>query len=518
MSMYIFAIGGTGAKCAEAIVHGAAAGWFFKPEQPDEKIKIFFIDPDDANGNVARARDTLLDYQRCRKLLKLDMDNETSWMRTEIESTDIWSPFAKQVNKTLNHFFDYASYAKTSVGSIFELLYSEAERLDDLKEGFHGRPAVGSAVFSQVNLSEVNDPFWQKILGELEAEKQNEPTIFLCGSIFGGTGASGFPTLAKLIYKELKNRGISFRLGGVLMLPYFTFEIPPEQDRSEIFAKPNEFLQNTEIALEYYLEQAKSTFNTIYLLGDGVAQKQVLGKFSKGQANQVNLPHFLEMYGALAARHFWLYGSNDMGQVGLMTTKKPNYISWNDLPKDFPSSMEIKLNLDVAKSLINLTRFAFSWHSGLDPMLKNSISMGARTFHPGAPWFELFFDPDKRIFNPQNMPRIEDSSEQEMVKALNNWCERYLKWISHITYSSSDRLKLFNVQYFMDRDGLLKKGNIHDLSSIVNDYSFKESKDDFNTTINFSLRQIKNDYLGGKPGTSSLAKSLYWSMQPDNTM
>ena len=56
----------------------------------------------------------------------------------------------------------------------------------------------------------------------------HEVRIFLVSSIFGGQGASGFPSIARLIRKILEQKGIQegVYIGGALMLPYFKFPKP----------------------------------------------------------------------------------------------------------------------------------------------------------------------------------------------------------------------------------------------------------------------------------------------------
>ena len=47
MTLYIIAIGGTGARCVEAITQCAATGLFTA-----EPIKVVFVDADESNGNL----------------------------------------------------------------------------------------------------------------------------------------------------------------------------------------------------------------------------------------------------------------------------------------------------------------------------------------------------------------------------------------------------------------------------------------------------------------------------------
>ena len=71
----------------------------------------------------------------------------------------------------------------------FEVLYSEKERTTQLHEGFRGHPSIGAAVMAQTVLGG-GEP-WKTFNSKVA--KDPNPKIFLAGSIFGGTGASGLP-------------------------------------------------------------------------------------------------------------------------------------------------------------------------------------------------------------------------------------------------------------------------------------------------------------------------------------
>ena len=55
------------------------------------------------------------------------------------------------------------------------------------------------------------------------------------------------------------------------MLPYFNYEVPEENMEGELFARPEEFLDQTKGALEYYskLFEHNKIFDQVYL-ADGI--------------------------------------------------------------------------------------------------------------------------------------------------------------------------------------------------------------------------------------------------------
>ena len=64
MSVYVIAIGGTGAKFAESVAHLAAAGFYSKGNH-SEKIEILFVDPDKGNGNLKASDGAVKIYKKC---------------------------------------------------------------------------------------------------------------------------------------------------------------------------------------------------------------------------------------------------------------------------------------------------------------------------------------------------------------------------------------------------------------------------------------------------------------------
>ena len=79
MTIYLVGIGGSGAKCVESVVHLSSVGLF-----PQEPIKVLFVDADESNGNVERARTSLNIQTECQQILKTVDKQECPWMQTSI--------------------------------------------------------------------------------------------------------------------------------------------------------------------------------------------------------------------------------------------------------------------------------------------------------------------------------------------------------------------------------------------------------------------------------------------------
>ncbi len=107
MSVYIIAIGGTGARFAEAVVHLGAAGLYAQGNQV-ENLEILFVDPDKGNGNVEGAVRTLKIYQECAQVIDGGIDKNLNWwMQTEVKQFEggLWSPFEDSNQSKLRDVF-----------------------------------------------------------------------------------------------------------------------------------------------------------------------------------------------------------------------------------------------------------------------------------------------------------------------------------------------------------------------------------------------------------------------------
>lgn len=500
MSLYIVSIGGTGAKCVESIIHLAAAGLFGK-----EKIQVLFIDPDESNGNLTRTRETLATYQACRRAVS-SSGSETPWMQTPIEALEVWSPFSGSLNKSLGAYFNYESYAFNSpgVGHLFDVLYTQGEREANLDVGFRGRPAIGSAIMSQVKLdSATSQEPWRSLLQSIELDQGvggggSKTRIFICGSIFGGTGASGFPTIGRLLKNKLEKSGMSgsVKIGGLLMLPYFQFSVPAEQDPGAIYARPEQFLLNTEAALRYY--QAQPIFDSIYLLGE--QDPASVAQFSIGKNTQKNDPHFIELYAALAARHF--IAQDELQPVVLLSRQDEQRVTWDDIPE----------KAVVKPNFANAVRFAYLWAANLSPEL-NAGKGNIKNFQKAAPWYSRFFKPQGLFLGGRGMPDLNDEVQQDTIQCINGWCQSFLRWVSliHGSGGSSRNIQLFRHALLMDSGGNVPQVTENFPKLVLGADNLEQSKDVTPQAIKEKLMNITPE---PPTGVSGLAATLYSLCKP----
>jgi len=409
MSYYIVGIGGTGAKCVESLVHLCAAGLM-----PDNKqLFALFVDTDGSNGSLGRAQTLLQNYKACQEIQR----GATELFKTplRIARPDVWSPIDDKPAR-LDEFFRYDTLTQSNKGiaDLFDVLYSSDEKKTTLEKGFRGHPSIGAAVMAATVRLDQEEP-WKTFRDQiaLDVRTGEGATVVLCGSIFGGTGASGVPTIARLITEEFKSQfGASrFRIGGVLMLPYFSFD--KVQDKG-IKADAEDFLLSTQAALNYYHQQnTLGVFDAVYLMGsDSLTPMRAS---SLGGPTQENEPHLLELYAALGALSFI---NNDVKGYPMVARDKDTEVNWEDLPY-FDGFALLKERVNA------LARFAFAYLSAYYPMLEdiNAKGKGYR-----APWYINFFH--------RPGVNLKNALEAEL-KQVKTFCESFLIWLANIEFSIS---------------------------------------------------------------------------------
>ena len=197
MKNFIIGIGGTGAKCLEHLVHCCTAG--LGPDQ----LWVGMVDQDEANGNVSRTKVLLSKYVNLQSNLKDESSNylgtESNLFKTTISTNadSVWLPL-KGADPTLEEVINY-ELLKPEVKGLIDCLYDPEEKKQNLSEGFRARPNIGAAAMLATT-SNQDDPFWSQIYKAIDnARSGEEVRIFIISSIFGGTGASGFPNIARKI-------------------------------------------------------------------------------------------------------------------------------------------------------------------------------------------------------------------------------------------------------------------------------------------------------------------------------
>jgi hypothetical protein len=331
-TLYYFAIGGTGAQSVEPLLHLCAAGL-----GPD-RLSVILIDPDAGNPALGRALDLIDQYEHVRRSFG---NPSNGFFRTELIRTDrqhsVWSPLGVGGSQaTGEHTLDsYVQRARMDGESrdareLFDLLFSPAQQREKLKEGFRGNPAIGS-----IMMHGLKDATLFKELMNI-AKNDTDARFFAVGSIFGGTGASALPVVAKL----LADAGINTtQIGGTIVTPYYALGVPSADEDRDGRLKPEseKFLSATAAALPTYTRQ-QTRFGALYAIGDDQSLPKPRKQYSAGGPTQVNDPHFVEFFAALAALDFHINEREGL----LYTSVESNEPSWLDLPLSEEQRQELR--------------------------------------------------------------------------------------------------------------------------------------------------------------------------------
>ena len=289
--LYIFGIGGTGSRVLRSFTMMMAEGVKIGA---DEIVPIV-IDPDAANADLTRTVALMNNYRNIRKYLSFPKENKNTFFKKEIGH--FLSNYTLRINDTDNksfqNFIDLPSMSRANK-AMCRMLFSEKNLTSQMQVGFKGNPNIGSIVLNQIVNSE-------DFIAFANSYEQGDK-IFIISSIFGGTGASGFPLLLKTLRtgNSFPNNDIinKSEIGAVTILPYFKLQV---DDESEIDSST--FISKTKSALAYYENNISKNnqINALYYLADDVTNTY---ENHEGGSTQRNDAHLIEFLAASAIVDF----------------------------------------------------------------------------------------------------------------------------------------------------------------------------------------------------------------------
>lgn len=324
MGYHILAVGGTGNKILESMVYAAAIDglytWTGKGERvPLETVHMLSVDVDAACGNTTRARRAAEYYETLRQAYQAYPGSHPGF-HTAIR-LNRWnmnlSRRAMSVDRMVeNHRRDQL---------LSRTIFSGTESALEYSEGFRGHPDLGVLFFADLLNSleqrrrdgqpdEMND-----LTDEIQAELDRGEAVklILCGSIFGGTGASGIPAIARYLRERFHEDSERFELAAMLMLPYY--KVPPSSrnEELEIVVKSSAFLDKARTALQYYGMEGlirdgetdeNGVFDALYMLGLPPEAFITTRIYSTGSQSQENDGHMMEWLASRCIAAFFRTG------------------------------------------------------------------------------------------------------------------------------------------------------------------------------------------------------------------
>ncbi|MCH4552211.1 hypothetical protein [Aestuariibaculum lutulentum] len=301
--LYVFGIGGTGSRVLKSLTMLMASG--VKLQNGFDTIVPLIIDPDAANGDLNRTADILTKYQNIYK---------TVGENNKMFGTKILT-LKQLVDENIPNISDHFKFGLTNTGQKFgdfidfngldrenralvELLFSQENLEADMTVGFKGNPNIGSIVLNRF----ADSPEYKEFTNSFNPGD----AIFIISSIFGGTGASGFPLLLKNLRvnsPEIVNSNeiCTSTIGAITYLPYFKVS---NQDKEGQAIDSSTFYSKSKAALSYYqhaIFDKEESLDAFYYLGDYSNNNM---PYAEGKSEQKNNAHFLELAGALSIIDF----------------------------------------------------------------------------------------------------------------------------------------------------------------------------------------------------------------------
>lgn len=217
-----------------------------------------------------------------------------------------------------------------------DLLFSKDDLEMPLNVGFVGNPNIGSVVLKSMSLS---DDAFTAILNSVTSNDG----VIVVGSLFGGTGAAGFPLIINH-FKQIQNKPI---LGAIAVLPYFktnkskSVDTKTHIDTVRWNVHSETFETKTRAALMYYDDYMEGV-DYLYYAGD---DKPRTYPHSVGGTDQDNPAHLVELLSAMSIIDFAKQTSSTT-----TTYKRP---IWSFVaPGDSVSNVSCITNENIRRSMV----------------------------------------------------------------------------------------------------------------------------------------------------------------------
>jgi len=206
-----------------------------------------------------------------------DLNNQTNDTQETGGSKETFRSYINVVgDKDINHF-------------LVHTLYSTKNLNNSLSVGFKGNPNVGTVVLGEI----IEGAEWFK---SFKQHCEQDDRVFIISSIFGGTGASGFPLLEKKI-RLAQNEPVvkNAMMGAVTVLPYYKLK-DPDTTGSDIDSA--NFCTKAKAALSYYNGKVEPDY--LYYVGE----KSIKAEYENDEKKQDDKANFIELVAASALFDF----------------------------------------------------------------------------------------------------------------------------------------------------------------------------------------------------------------------
>lgn len=395
--LYVFGIGGTGSRVLRSFTMMLAAGVKIGANE----IVPIIIDPDVSNADLTRTVTLMNTYRAVRSELQFSDEDENMFFRKEL--SQVLGNYTLRIHdtddKTFQQFIDLPSMDKANK-AMMKILFSDKNLNSSMDVGFKGNPNIGSVVLNQI----VKSVDFEDFANSFEVDDK----IFIISSIFGGTGASGFPLLLKTLRTgdSFSNHDLinNAEIGAITILPYFKLK---SDDASEIDSST--FISKTKSALAYYENNISKngSIDALYYLADDITNTY---DNHEGGTTQENDAHLIEFLAATAI-------------VDFSNKQHPNTVNKELGLKDIEDVVSFNSFYDTQKHLLfaPLTQFIL-----MTNCLDNKFDYFSST-----------------AFNANN-GNFEDLYDSTFMSELRNLLVKYYEWLKEMK-GNKRSLDLFNL-------------------------------------------------------------------------
>ena len=435
--LYIFGIGGTGSRVLRSLTMMLASG----VKIGVDSIVPIIIDPDIANADLTRTITLMNAYSRINESLKFSEGSENNFFKTPIEKgPNNYTLSFENIGDTSFESFIGIDELSREDKVMIQMLFSEKNLHSKMDVGFKGNPNIGSVVLNQIFESEGFEKFANSF--------NPDDKIFIISSIFGGTGASGFPMLLKTLRTSDKFQSCELinksNIGAVTILPYFKVASDTGmEDSHEI--NSSTFISKTKSALGYYEKNIYKTnqIDALYFLAD---KPNKVYNYSEGGSSQENDAHIIEFMAATSIIDF-------------------TYLPTRDVNDDITTQC-FELGIKDTEDSVNFTDL----YDGLHDMLYEPLTQFVLMANAFKDDFNYLKD---TLVATKTMP---DFYYSQFFKGLRSFTEQYIEWLTEMS-NNSRSLPLYNMNCgkkpFDVVNGVQSKNSI---ISFKKDYEFFEAK------------------------------------------
>ena len=423
--LYIFGIGGTGARVLKSLTMLLTTG----VECGVDTIVPIIIDRDKGNGDYSKTDGLIKNYIAVNKVAP-KRDNKKK-IRNRFFNTEIkllGNELLLKLDDKTRKFEDFIGInTQTKENqSLSKMLFSKNTLAMDTEYGFKGNPNIGSVVLNQFDDKNIFKAF--------ASDFQDGDKIFIISSIFGGTGASGFPLLRKMLQTpnlkdasgaELPNWGLinAAPIGAISVLPYFNVDKKDNVDSDT-------FNDKTRAALSYYKTE-NGKLDTLYYIAD---TNRKAYKYAEGGKEQENDAHFVELSAAMSLLDFVNSDKKSVNFQKDVNGKRKTVYKEFGINSDVNEISFSNLAAETQKLLVNpFTRFMlFSKYMGYS-IVKKTEKGNDKFIAERVPRFDIFKKENK--YQPYAHGRFDGSfrnsiSDLEVVQRL------FFDWLQEMKQQS----------------------------------------------------------------------------------